>query len=371
MISRKLKAYYHNLRGWSTSRKILVLESDDWGAIRMRDKEAYKYLLGKGYPIEKGPFEKYDQLESAEDLKALFAVLNSVKDSKGRPAVFTANTVLANPDFEAIRASGFNEYKYELFTNTYARYYGNGDVWDQWLKGIQDNLFWPQYHAREHYNIPVWLERLRQGDKSTLDAFDCEMVGLPSVDNPTKNDLVVTVNFRNEAELNKIAESFREGGQLFEKVFGFLSKSFIAPVYTWNDRIEEAVFENGVRYLQGGRVQRAPLPPDGKIRLVKHLTGERNSRGQVYLVRNVFFEPSTQADRKAHMEQALTYIKAAFHMRKPAIVSTHRINYMGEMDLDNRARNLELLSELLQRVVKAFPNVEFMTSDQLGDLIHG
>lgn len=37
----KVKRYIQNLPGKSTKRKLVVIESDDWGSIRMPDKETY------------------------------------------------------------------------------------------------------------------------------------------------------------------------------------------------------------------------------------------------------------------------------------------------------------------------------------------
>ncbi|KYP15121.1 hypothetical protein, partial [Flavihumibacter sp. CACIAM 22H1] len=365
-----LGAYYHNLKGWRTTRKLLVLESDDWGSIRMRNNAAYTKLLKQGYPVDKGAFERFDQLESKQDLDALFGVLVKHRDANNRPAVFTANTILTNPDFEKIENSSFTEYHFELFTETYHRYHKDNEIWNYWMNGISDKVFWPQYHGREHYNVSYWMERLRNGDRNVLDAFAVEMVGIPAKQAGSAfNDLVVTASFRNEGQLQKIAASFNEGAELFKQVFGFYSKSFIAPVYTWNTEIEKAVYEKGVQFIQGGRYQKSPEKPNGKINPVYHSLGERNQFGQTYLVRNVFFEPSTQSDKVTHFANALAYIKAAFRMKKPAIVSTHRLNYMGGLNEKNRTENLALLDRLLKNTIDAYPEVEFVTSDELGELI--
>ena len=61
-----------NLPGWRTNRKIVVIESDDWGTIRMSSKEAFNSLLNKGYPVDQCPYNKYDALESNQDLEMLF-----------------------------------------------------------------------------------------------------------------------------------------------------------------------------------------------------------------------------------------------------------------------------------------------------------
>ena len=59
----------------------------------------------------------------------------------------------------------------------------------------------------------------------------------------------------------------------------------------------------------------------------------------------------------------------AFAMGKPAIISTHRINYIGGIFPSNRDANLKLLNSILKYLVKKWPEVEFMASDTLGDLI--
>lgn len=102
----------------TSNRKIVIIESDDWGSIRMPSREVYDRLLNKGIRVDNDPYNRFDALATKEDLEALFEVLCSVKDKNGRNAVLTANAVTANPDFEKIRASGFTEYHYKPFTET-------------------------------------------------------------------------------------------------------------------------------------------------------------------------------------------------------------------------------------------------------------
>jgi hypothetical protein len=42
---------------------------------------------------------------------------------------------------------------------------------------------------------------------------------------------------------------------------------------------------------------------------------------------------------------------------------------MGSLDPNNRSKNLAMFSNLLKGILENWPDVEFMTSDQLGDLI--
>ena len=59
-----IKRIYSNFHGVSVDKKYLVIESDDWGAVRTPSKEAYTYLKIKGLNMDKDPYCKFDSLES-------------------------------------------------------------------------------------------------------------------------------------------------------------------------------------------------------------------------------------------------------------------------------------------------------------------
>jgi hypothetical protein len=54
---------------------------------------------------------------------------------------------------------------------------------------------------------------------------------------------------------------------------------------------------------------------------------------------------------------------------KPATISMHRLNVIGGLVEENRTCNLALLKQLLKEIVKRWPDVEFMNSAELGQLI--
>ena len=99
---KRIKKNLINVPGWVTSKKIVVIESDDWGSVSMPSLEAYNRLLAAGVPVDKSSFTQFDSLESEEDLNELFNVLTKYRDFKGNHPCITACAVVANPDFDKI-----------------------------------------------------------------------------------------------------------------------------------------------------------------------------------------------------------------------------------------------------------------------------
>jgi hypothetical protein len=58
-------------------------------------------------------------------------------------------------------------------------------------------------------------------------------------------------------------------------------------------------------------------------------------------------------------------ISSAFFWKRPAIISSHRVNYIGAINEKNSKRGLTDLQNLLQRIVKTWPDVQFISSEQL------
>ncbi|EIM77276.1 hypothetical protein A3SI_06804 [Nitritalea halalkaliphila LW7] len=111
-----LKSTLWNWMGVKVPSKIIVIESDDWGAMRMRDKHSFTHLIKEGFAVDRTYYNSLDCLENKEDLQNLFSVIGSFQDFLGAKPVFTFNTVLANPDFERIAEEQFEKYYYrDLF----------------------------------------------------------------------------------------------------------------------------------------------------------------------------------------------------------------------------------------------------------------
>ena len=127
------------------------------------------------------------------------------------------------------------------------------------------------------------------------------------------------------------------------------------------------LYERGIRYLHRPLVHTQHMG-GGKYEKFYGYTGKKLNQGQILQVRNVVFEP-TDNPRIDNVQKALNQIEAAFFWNKPAIISTHRVNFCGHIERENRDNGLEQLNFLLKSIVRKWPDVEFMDTDELGSLM--
>ena len=355
-----------NALGYRTKRKIVVIESDDWGSIRMPSIDVYEKFIEKGFNIGNTDYNRLDTLENNDDMALLYEVLHSHTDSLNNPAVITANIVVGNPDFDKIRESNFSDYFVEPVSETFRKYPKRDKVLNLWHEGYKNRLFHPQFHGREHVNVVRWMEALQKRTPEIMFTFDNQTTFSGDGD----YNFMEVLDYNTQDDIKLMKESLKQGLDMFEELFGYRSKSFIPPCYTWDSNVEETLSQAGVKYIQGLFVQLVPTGTFDNYTRKYHSLGSRNKFGQRYLLRNCFFEPSL-TKTNAPVNECLRRIDLAFKWNKPAIISSHRINFMGDLDPTNRAVNLKLLDDLLKGIIKRWPDVEFMTSDQLGDLIVG
>lgn len=360
-----------NIPGWRTKRHIVVIESDDWGAIRMPSKEVYNKLLSEGIRVDRDPYCRYDGLATANDLEALFEALTSVKDSNNNYPIITANCVVANPNFEEIKKSNYSEYFYETIAETYNKSEKHQGVWRMWKEGVNNNIFYPQFHGREHLNIKEWLQALRSNDIITHKGFEYGLYGLThNVDSSIKCNYMGAFDSAIDEDVMKYKEIITDGLNIFEKLFGYRSKSFIATRYTWPEEIELTLKNNDILYLQGIITHVVPVCNDrGFIYRKDNYQGKKNKNGLIHLMRNCFFEPTLSNNSENIVNDCLNRINIAFRWNKAAVISSHRINFVGLIDERNRINNIRLFKILLSEIVKRWPDVEFVSSAQLGDII--
>lgn len=371
-IKSALRVNVSNIPGWRTKRHIVVIESDDWGSIRMSSKEAFDRMLKAGMPVDRSHYNLYDSLECNDDLEQMYETLSKFKDSTGRHPVITGVNVVANPDFEKIKTNNFSEYIYEPYTETCKRYSNHDRVYDLWKEGIEKRLMVPIFHGREHLNAQFWMRALRDKNKSTLVGFENEVTGMPGIKGEKLPDFQAAFQIDTINDLVYQKEVLKTGLDLFEELYGYRSRYFVPTNGPFNNTLEKDLNEHGVKYINTGKKQKEPLG-NGQYKINTRFIGDKNQYGQIYITRNCFFEPSSSGFEKPAntdwINNCLKEIEIAFRWRKPAVISSHRVNYIGYLHPENRERSLKQLSELLSKMLKKWPDIEFMTSAELGDLI--
>ncbi len=368
-LKRTISRNLINIPGYRTNRKIVVFESDDWGSIRMPNKESIDYLRKLGVDVDKCHYMLNDTLESQNDFENLFEILTKFKDSKEKNPKITANTIVCNPDFIRIEQSGFKNYFSELNTSTYHRYYGNSKIEKIIKEGMELGIYKPQLHGREHVNISRWMKLLRENDEITRKAFDLRLFGISghTFKIPRPSLMAAFDGGDDEIEFD-FEEIITDAIRDFQTLYGFKPETFIAPNYVWDEKIEIILLKNNIRFLQGGATQILPSIAGNPHKHKKNYLGKKNKNGQMYMVRNANFEPSSDPN-KDWVNSTLSEINNAFIWRKPAIINTHRVNYVSNINPANSDKTLKLFVELLSQIIKRWPDVEFMTSDELSTIL--
>ena len=351
--------------GYQTDKKQILLLSDDWGSVRIKSTQDQEALVKKGLIIN-NRFDQYDSLETNEDLELLFEVLTKYKDHNGNHPCITAVTNVANPDFKKIKESDFQEYHYETIASTYLRYPDSDRVLNLTHEGIQNKIFIPQSHGREHVQVNWWMEELQNKDSFASKFFDHEFFFLYNSllkNNYRGRDIVAAFDVLTQDDLDSQIIIAKDSLIIFDNLFGFKSKIFTPPALFYNPQIEEIIKREGIDWIDVGRLFKVPQT-DGTEKWQFNYLGRKKKSGLKVLVRNAMFESNISQSESAG-DRCLYDIEQAFKLRQPAIISNHRACFTGRIDDNNRRKGLFELDLLFSRIVKKWPDVEFISINEL------
>jgi hypothetical protein len=308
---------------------VLILESDDWGA---------------------GPTEQ------AGALRRLAELLGGVHDAAGRPAVMTLGVVLADIDRAVWRRNG----TYAARTLAADE---RGAILQAMRDGIAAGVFAPQLHGMEHYWPAALLRRAAVDERvrawladeaATTEALPDELQSrwvdaatLPSTPLPAQ----------------RIRAAVAEEAGLFAGLFGASPSVAVPNTFVWNDDVERAWAECGVRHVITPGSRYEGRAADGTLVASRRAiaNGDAGTDGLRYLVRDVYFEPA-----RGHRAEAVVAEAARrFAFGRPALIETHRFNYLGNAADDS----LAALGELLRMATARFPRLRFIRAEALGDAL--
>jgi hypothetical protein len=235
-----------------------------------------------------------------------------------------------------------------------------------WQIGVNENLFIPQFHGREHLNVSVWLRDLQKGVKNTMLAFEEQCWGFHNKNSHGIDyQAAFDVEYKEDIENQKLV--IIQGLELFKKIHGYSADFFVPPNGPFNNQLEEIAANGGIKYMSCSKIQKEPQG-QGKFKTKFHWLGQTNRHGQKYITRNCFFEPSDSS--KDWVDSCLSDIEIAFRYQKPAVISSHRVNFTGELDSKNREFGNQQFFKLLTKITNKWSDVEFLTSSELGQILN-
>ena len=306
---------------WRALRAV-ALESDDWGLQGfIPAADSWEGLDRAG--IAPGSFpEVYwsSTLEDSTMVADLCLVMSRVQGRDGLPAVFQPNYVMSGLGWLGNGGDGA-WHRFDL-PDLDPRYHRPG-LWRAVGEGIHSGVWYPEFHATWHYDPALRkAAALQPGDAAKA----------------TGRGIMLFPGSERARELGLWRESADLTGELdhslevFQRIFGRLPGSVIAPDYTWSARHEDLWESRGLRVIQAKREQRNPEWGGSLIGRLAKAWGRSLERvdhpDRTYLERNCRFEPVQTEDPAAVVSACLEETRQAWRRSEPAIVETHRINFV-------------------------------------------
>jgi hypothetical protein len=352
---RRARAH-SSVQGFAFGRPLVVLQSDDWGRVGIRDREAWEELRSSGLNLGERSYDFYT-LETAEDVEAIASLLNRHRDSVGRPPCLEMNFIVANVDFTKVVADDFRQIYLRPLTDGLPQGWNRSGLFEAYRTGISANVFTPALHGTTHFCRPALERHLNDpGQRGEL-LRTLWKAGVPYIhwrmpwigfeySDPGKS--------RREEFLSSEVQKalINDAVKIFTQFFSKALRSACAPGYRANESTHRAWAKRGVQVAQNG--PGSALPP--------HF----DKQGILHLYRSMDFEPA--ADQKLSVDACLRTAENCFARGLPAIVSAHSINFHSTLK-DFRSRTLSLLDEFLTALESKYLDLLYVRDEDLYDLV--
>jgi hypothetical protein len=280
---------------------------------------------------------------------------------------------MGNPDFEKIKESNYQQYFFQPLEETLAYYPNHDQLLHLWNKGFDEKIFYPALHGREHINVRRYMKILQnhEGKEGMRQALKYKSVGASKYKSYEFPNYLGALHPESSEEIKGLHSNLEEAGNLFFKYMGYKPKCFIAPNAEEPKELESTLNKIGVQFLTRSKRRIYPTG-DGNFIKEWNFIGDKNENNQIIINRNCFFEPVCFGEHE-HISDwtnsCLNEIAIAFFWNKPAVISSHRVNYVGHIDTKNREKGIKALRYLLKSMLIRWPDIEFMSSNELGNII--
>jgi len=359
-LARKLWQRTRNsipVRGFHFDRPIVLLQSDDWGRVGLRDRDGLEHLRAAGLILGERPYDFYT-LETAEDLGALAALLKRHRDSTVHSPCIEMNFVPLNLDFARMKAAEYRALELLPLAE------GLPDGWDRpglreaYREGISAGVLSPALHGSTHFCRTVVERRLCANNDQAELLRKLWQAGTPYI-----HWRMPWIGFEywdpEQPEDERFLSDSKQQqliGQTvgaFAKLFSTLPHSACAPGYRANEDTHRAWAQHGIRVAQNG--PGFLMPP--------HF----DSYGILNLYRTVEFEPATNS--AFSVRTCIDQAKACFQLGIPAIVSTHSINFHSTVK-DFRGPTLDHLDDFFTVLEAQIPELLYLRDEDLWELVN-
>ena len=343
--------------GFYFDRPLVLLQSDDWGRVGLRDREGLEQLQAEGLALGERPYDFYT-LETAEDLAALGDVLKRHRDSGERHPCLQMNFILANLDFVRMSADGFRSIHLLPLAESLPQGWSRPGLVQAYHHGIADGVFHPALHGTTHFCRSAVENHIAGDGERAKFVRTLWRAGTPYIHwrmpwigyeywDPEKTEEHRFLPVEAQQEL--IGHTVGA----FAKMFSRLPGSACAPGYRADDNTHRAWVQHGVRVAQNGPGLVTPPHFD------RH--------GVLNLSRVVEFEPAV--DAKFSVDACLRQAEKCFEQGLPAIVSVHSINFHSTVK-DFRSSTLKSLDEFLTAVESKHSDLLYLHDEDLYELVN-
>ncbi len=344
------------VEGFAFGRPLLVLQSDDWGRVGIRDREGWEELRESGVELGERSYDFYS-LETAEDVAAVSSLLQRHRDSTGRPACLGMNFIVANVDFAKVKANNFRHVYMRTLSHGLPDGWKRPGLFEAYREGIAAGVLSPALHGSTHFCRPalerhlddpgergVLLRRLWNADVPYIH-WRMPWIGFEYWDSECKGEEAF-LSFEVQKSLIDFAvESFND-------FFAMPPGSACAPGYRANGVTNRAWAKHGIRVAQNGPGRARPPYFD--------------ENGILQVDRSMDFEPAV--GQNFSVNACVQLAEDCFARGIPAIVSVHSINFHSTIK-DFRSRTLALLDEFLAALEAKHPDLLYIRDEDLCDLV--
>jgi hypothetical protein len=343
--------------GFAFSRPLVILESDDWGRVGVRDREGYDQLRAGGLRIGEHPYDLYT-LETADDVTALASLLARHQDSTHRPPCLVMNFCTFNLDFKKMRARGFKTLELLALAQGLPGGWSRPGLLESYRSGIAQGVFHPALHGATHF-CPMAVENATAiSDAGTRYRFlrllweaDTPYIHwrMPWIGYEYWNPEKPHAGFIPAERQRLMVKQACEG---FAALFGAAPTSACAPGYRSNQDTHRAWSEAGVHVAQNGTGS-GLRPP------------RMDGLGLLHLYRTVDFEPS---HKELDKEKYLQIATSCFARGLPLVISVHSINFHSTLK-DFRTATLAALDELLTALETRYPDLLYVNHEDIYSMV--